>query len=96
MDDALYLSQPNASSGKVIVIMEHTQKDGTPRIVTECSLPLTGRRAAHAVITDLAFIEVVPEGLLLREAAAGIGVEEIQALTEPRLIVSPDLKEMEL
>ncbi len=81
---------------KVIVIMEHTEKDGTPRIVRTCSLPLTGRCAAHTVITDLAFIEVVSEGLLLKELVAGISVEEIQAVTEPHLIISPDLKEMEL
>ena len=81
---------------RVIVIMEHTEKDGTPRIVNECSLPLTGRRAAHAIITNLAFIEVVSEGLLLKEMVEGISAQEIQALTEPRLIIPADLKEMEL
>ncbi|NVM26105.1 MAG: 3-oxoacid CoA-transferase subunit B [Desulfobacterales bacterium] len=81
---------------KVMVLMEHTEKDGTPRIVRQCSLPVTGRGAVNAIITNLAYIELVPEGLLLKEVVQGVSSEEIQALTEPRLIIAPELKEMSL
>ena len=81
---------------RILVVMEHTDKGGNPRIVRECTFPLTGREAANAVITNLAFIEVTPDGLLLKEVAQGISPEEVQAATEPHLILSPDLAEMEL
>jgi 3-oxoacid CoA-transferase len=81
---------------RVIVTMEHTTKDGRPKIVGECSYPLTARQCVDLVVTDLAVIEVVPEGLLLREVAPGWAVEDVQALTGPELIVAPDLKQIEL
>jgi len=81
---------------KVIITMDHTTKDGKYRIVKKCTYPLTAREAVDLIITDLAVIEVTPEGLALREVAPGWTVEEIQELTEPRLIVPPDLKEVEL
>jgi len=81
---------------RVIIAMEHATKDGKPKIVKQCTAPLTARECVDLIITDLAVIEVSPEGLLLKEIAPGWSVAEVQALTEPRLIVAPDLKEIEL
>jgi 3-oxoacid CoA-transferase B subunit len=81
---------------RILVIMEHTDKSGNPRIVRECTFPLTGREAANLILTNLAYMEVTSQGLLLKEVVEGITPEEIQAVTEPRLILSPDLVVMEL
>jgi len=81
---------------KVIVIMTHTTKDGKPKIVRELSLPATARNSVDLVITDLAVIEITDKGIVLKETAPGWSAAEIQALTEPKLILAPDLKEMEL
>ena len=71
----------------VIVVMEHTAKNGDFKIVNECSLPLTGKRVVTRIITDLAVIDVTPEGLLLREIAPGLTVADVQAATEVPLLV---------
>jgi acyl CoA:acetate/3-ketoacid CoA transferase beta subunit len=76
--------------------MEHTAKDGKYRILKECTYPLTAKECVDLVITDLAVIEVTPEGLLLKEVAHGWTAGEVQELTEPELIIAPDLKEIEL
>jgi 3-oxoacid CoA-transferase len=81
---------------KVIITMEHTTKDGKPKIVRECSYPLTAKECVDLIVTDLAVIEVTPEGLVLKEVAPGWTAEEVQTLTEPELIIAPDLKEIEL
>jgi 3-oxoacid CoA-transferase subunit B len=83
-----------ARARRVIVIMEHAAKDGAPKILTECNLPLTGRRVVHTIITDLATIDVTPDGLLLREVAPGVSARDVQERTEPTLKVGPDLKTM--
>ncbi|MEE9198485.1 MAG: 3-oxoacid CoA-transferase subunit B [Dehalococcoidia bacterium] len=85
-----------AGAKRVIAAMEHTDKQGTPKIVKECSLPLTGVRCVDTIVTDMAVIHVTDRGLELAEYAPGITPEEIQAVTEPTLIISPTLKEMEL
>jgi 3-oxoacid CoA-transferase len=81
---------------KVIIAMEHTTKDGKPKIVKECTYHLTAKECVDLIVTDLSVIQVTPEGLLLREVAPGWTVEEVQALTEPKLSVASDLKEIEL
>jgi 3-oxoacid CoA-transferase subunit B len=83
-----------ASAKHVVVIMEHAAKDGSPKILEECSLPLTGQGVVHRIITDLAAIDVTPRGLVLREVAPGISARDVQERTEPTLHVGPDLKTM--
>jgi 3-oxoacid CoA-transferase subunit B len=85
-----------ASAKRVVVVMEHAAKDGSPRILNECSLPLTGRRVAHRIITDLAVIDVTAEGLVLKEVAPGVSAREVQDHTQPTLKVGPDLSTVEL
>lgn len=74
-------------AARVIVLMEHVAKDGTPKIVNECSLPLTGRAVVHRIITDLAVIDVTASGLVLRELAPGVDEATVRAATEPELTV---------
>jgi 3-oxoacid CoA-transferase subunit B len=83
-----------ASAKRVVVIMEHAAKDGAPKILRECNLPLTGRKVVHRIITELACIDVMPEGLILREVAPGLSARDVQERTEPTLKVASDLAEM--
>lgn len=73
---------------RVIVMMEHTTKDGGFKIVHKCNLPLTGQMCVHRIITDLCVIDVEPEGLVLRELAPGVTIEEVRAATEPELLIA--------
>jgi 3-oxoacid CoA-transferase subunit B len=81
---------------RVFVAMEHASKDGKPKILKQCALPLTARKCVQYIVTDHAFIEVTPQGLLLREVAPGVTAEAVQKITEPVLRVSPELSEMRL
>ncbi len=83
-------------SKRVIVTMEHTTKDGEPKILKECTYPLTAERCVNLILTDIAVIEVTEAGLVLKEVAPGWTADEVQELTEPELAVSPDLKAIEL
>jgi 3-oxoacid CoA-transferase subunit B len=83
-----------AAAKRVVVIMDHAAKGGAPKILNQCALPLTGRGVVHRIITDLAVIDVTPEGLVLRELAPGVSAREIQEKTEPRLLIPSDIFEM--
>ncbi|WP_437807935.1 CoA transferase subunit B [Sorangium sp. So ce1078] len=82
------------SAKRVVVIMDHAAKNGAPKILTECALPLTGRGVVHRIITDLAVLDVTPEGLVLRELAPGVSAREVQEKTQPTLRVPSDVQEM--
>lgn len=79
---------------RVIVAMEHVARDGKPKILNRCTLPLTGVGVVNRIITDLAVIDVVSEGLLLREVASGTTPDDVQRFTEPKLAVASNLKVM--
>lgn len=81
---------------RVIGATEHTTKEGKPKIVKQCSVPLTAPECVSLIVTDIAVVEVTEEGLLLREVAPGWTAAEVQSLTESRLKIAPDLKEIEL
>jgi 3-oxoacid CoA-transferase subunit B len=81
-----------AGAKRVIIAMEHATKDGKPKILKKCTLPLTGVEVVDMIVTELAVIEVTPEGLVLREVAPGVTPEDVQKATEPKLRVAADLK----
>ena len=79
---------------RVVVTMEHTAKDGSPKILEHCTLPLTGRRCVNLIVTDMAVIEVTREGLVLREIAPDTTVEAVKKATGAPLMVPGDVKTM--
>lgn len=81
---------------KLVAVMTHTTREGGPKIVNQLTSPVTAPASVDLIITDIAVIEVADGGLVVKEVAPGWTVEEVQALTEPRLTASPDLREMEL
>jgi 3-oxoacid CoA-transferase subunit B len=84
-----------AGARRVVVLMEHTTRDGQPKLRRECSLPLTAVGVVSRVITELAVVDVTPHGLLLRELAPGVGEEQVRAATEAPLLAAPELRPME-
>lgn len=81
---------------RLIIAMAHTTRDGGARIMRECGYPLTAPDCVDLIVTDLAVIEVTPDGLLLREVAPGVTAEDVQAATEPVLIIPDGVPEMQL
>jgi 3-oxoacid CoA-transferase B subunit len=81
---------------RLFIAMEHTANDGTPKIVRTLTYPATAKKKVNTIFTNLAVIEVTQKGLMLKEIYPGLSVEDIQSVTEPRLLVAPDLKEIEL
>jgi 3-oxoacid CoA-transferase subunit B len=84
-----------AGAKRVVIAMEHATKENKPKILKKCSLPLTGVEVVDTIVTELCVIDVVNEGLLLREIRPGITVEEVQRLTEPQLIIKGEVQRME-
>ena len=83
-----------AGARRVIVAMEHTNKDGQPKILKKCTLPLTGAKVVNTIMTEMAVMQVTPTGLVLEEIAPGLTADDVQKATEPTLIISPSLKVM--
>ena len=81
---------------KLMIAMSHTTKDGKPKIVNKCAYPITAIKVVKTIFTDLAVIEVTEDGLLLKEVAPGFTAEDIQVVTEPKLKLSADLKEIDI
>jgi 3-oxoacid CoA-transferase subunit B len=85
-----------AGARKLFIAMEHITKDGELKIVNELSYPATAMGKVSMLFTDLAVIEITPKGMVLKEVFAGLTAQDVQSVTEPKLIISPDLKEIEL
>ena len=83
-----------AGAKRVIIAMEHTNKDGQPKIMKTCTLPLTGMGVVNLIVTDLAVIEVTNAGLILRELAPGATIDSVQKATEAHLKCAPNVKEI--
>jgi 3-oxoacid CoA-transferase subunit B len=84
-----------AGARRTVIAMEHTTKEGAPKILKKCTLPLTGVKVVNTIVTEMAYISVTPQGLVLEEVASGLTAEDVQKATEARLIISPKLRTME-
>ena len=84
-----------AGARRVVIAMEHTTREGQPKILKHCTLPLTGVAVVDTIVTEMAYMRVTKDGLVLEEVAPGLTAEDVQSATEARLIVSPNLKVME-
>ncbi|MGH9516795.1 MAG: CoA transferase subunit B [Terriglobales bacterium] len=81
-----------AGARRVVVAMEHTTREGQPKILKKCTLPLTGVRVVDTIVTEMSYIAVTPAGLVVEEIAPGVTFGDLQKATEARLIASPRLK----
>ena len=84
-----------AGARRVIIAMEHTTKEGKPKLLKKCTLPLTGTEVVDTIVTELCLIDVTDRGLVLRELRPDVTIREVQQLTEPKLIIEDDVKRME-
>jgi 3-oxoacid CoA-transferase subunit B len=84
-----------AGARRVVVAMEHTTREGEPKILKKCTLPLTGVHVVDTIVTDMALIRVSPTGLVLEEVAPGLSADDVQRATQATLLISPNLKTME-
>ena len=84
-----------AGARRVIIAMEHSTREGQPKILKKCTLPLTGLKVVDTIVTEMAYIRVSPTGLVLEEVAPGLTADDVQPATEAKLIISPKLKTME-
>ena len=85
-----------AGARRVIIAMEHTARDGAPKILKQCTLPLTGARVIHTIVTEMAVIQVSRAGLVLEEIAPGLSAGDVQRSTEATLIIAPHVKAMQI
>jgi len=83
-----------AGARRVVVAMEHTTKEGAPKILKRCTLPLTGVKVVDTIVTEMAYMRVTPQGIMLEEVAPGLKAEDVQRATETTLLISPQLKTM--
>ena len=84
-----------AGARRTVIAMEHTTREGAPKILKRCTLPLTGLKVVNTIVTEMAYITVTPQGLVLEEVAEGFTAEDVQKATQAKLIVSPNLKTMQ-
>jgi 3-oxoacid CoA-transferase subunit B len=84
-----------AGARRVIIAMEHTTKEGAPKILEKCTLPLTGLKVVNTIVTEMAYINVTPRGLVLEEIAPGLTPEDVRNATQAKLTISPSLKTMQ-
>jgi len=85
-----------ASARRVVVAMEHTNREGQPKILKKCTLPLTGSRVVETIVTEMAYIRVTKNGLVVEEIAPGMSFDDVQRATEAKLTASPELRAMEI
>jgi 3-oxoacid CoA-transferase subunit B len=84
-----------AGARRVMVAMEHTTREGQPKILKRCTLPLTGVKVVHNIVTELGYMTVTPQGIMLEEIAPGVSAEDVQRATQAKLIIGPNLKTMQ-
>jgi 3-oxoacid CoA-transferase subunit B len=84
-----------AGARRVMVAMEHTTREGQPKILKRCTLPLTGVKVVHNIVTELGYMTVTPQGIMLEEIARGVSAEDVQRATQAKLIIGPNLKTMQ-
>jgi 3-oxoacid CoA-transferase subunit B len=85
-----------ASARRVVVAMEHTTREGAPKILKKCRLPLTGSKVVDTIVTEMAYLRITPTGLVVEEIAPGLSFEDVERATEAKLVASPHMRPMEI